>query len=68
MSGQKSLQPPDLQTYKMADHTEQFLSLLHHQDECVKCKVCAIKNTLAMFCIRITSRNKLQELNFLFFH
>ena len=66
MSGQKSLQPPDLQTLKMADQAEQFfhftyIFLCAHLDG-VKRKICAIKKTNTMFCIKITSRNELQKL------
>ena len=63
MPGQNPLQPPDLQILKMADQTEQVF--LHFTDvflsahlDGVKRKICAFKNTLTRFCIRITSRNK----------
>ena len=61
MPDQNPLQPPDLQILKMADQTEQgfffhftYVFLRAHLD-CVKRKICAIKNTFTMFCIRITS-------------
>ena len=60
MPDQNPLQLPDLQILKMADQTEQgffhftYVFLRSHLD-CVKRKICAIKNTLTMFCIRIPS-------------
>ena len=60
MPGQNPLQPPDLQILKMADQTEQvfffhftYVFLRAHLDG-VKRKICAIKNTFTMFCIRST--------------
>ena len=63
MPGQNPLQSPNLQILKMADQTEHFFSFTYvflraHLDG-VKRKIYAIKNTFTMFCVRITSRNKL---------
>ena len=60
MPGQNRLQPSDMQILKMADQTEQgffpftYVFLRAHLDG-VKRKICTIKNTFNMFCIRITS-------------
>ena len=61
MPGQNPLQPPDLQILKMADQTEQgffflftYVFMRAHLDG-EKRKMCAVKNTFTMFCIRITS-------------
>ena len=59
MPGKNPLQPPDLQILKMADQTEQFYIFLRAHRDGVKRKISAIKNTFTMFCIRVTSRNKL---------
>ena len=60
MTGENPLQPHDQQFLKMADQTEQiffhftYVIMRAHFDG-VKRKVCAIKNTFTMICIRITS-------------
>ena len=56
---------------KMTDQTLQFfhftnIFLRAHLDD-GKRKICAIYNTFTIFCIRITSGNKLLELKVVFF-